>query len=118
MIRRPPRSTLFPYTTLFRSAVDYGNGRLLEPAQAAPPAIALALGLACSGQTGGLGLAEVFLQVHAGRPGRAFACKHDHAHVVTELQVVEHTHHLAVELGAHGVALFGAVEIHPRPAAT
>src|SRR3712207_7741829 len=23
MIRRPPRSTLFPYTTLFRSAVDY-----------------------------------------------------------------------------------------------
>src|SRR3712207_8364906 len=26
MIRRPPRSTLFPYTTLFRSAV--GRGRL------------------------------------------------------------------------------------------
>src|SRR2546430_8106703 len=23
MIRRPPRSTLFPYTTLFRSTVDY-----------------------------------------------------------------------------------------------
>src|SRR2546430_8358460 len=23
MIRRPPRSTLFPYTTLFRSATDY-----------------------------------------------------------------------------------------------
>src|SRR3712207_8744116 len=23
MIRRPPRSTLFPYTTLFRSAVDH-----------------------------------------------------------------------------------------------
>src|SRR5258707_3563249 len=23
MIRRPPRSTLFPYTTLFRSDVDY-----------------------------------------------------------------------------------------------
>src|SRR2546421_7167177 len=29
MIRRPPRSTLFPYTTLFRSA---------EPDDAAPPA--------------------------------------------------------------------------------
>src|SRR2546426_4309810 len=27
MIRRPPRSTLFPYTTLFRSARDH----LLEP---------------------------------------------------------------------------------------
>src|SRR5256885_9548928 len=24
MIRRPPRSTLFPYTTLFRSALDAG----------------------------------------------------------------------------------------------
>src|SRR3712207_6994852 len=24
MIRRPPRSTLFPYTTLFRSVVDLG----------------------------------------------------------------------------------------------
>src|SRR2546428_9537762 len=25
MIRRPPRSTLFPYTTLFRSSVDPGD---------------------------------------------------------------------------------------------
>src|SRR2546428_7439197 len=25
MIRRPPRSTLFPYTTLFRSPLDYGT---------------------------------------------------------------------------------------------
>src|SRR3712207_7971796 len=25
MIRRPPRSTLFPYTTLFRSSVDDGE---------------------------------------------------------------------------------------------
>src|SRR5258707_6305633 len=31
MIRRPPRSTLFPYTTLFRSRVDGDGGeRLLE----------------------------------------------------------------------------------------
>src|SRR3712207_8910356 len=27
MIRRPPRSTLFPYTTLFRSPVAGGGGR-------------------------------------------------------------------------------------------
>src|SRR3712207_7967052 len=27
MIRRPPRSTLFPYTTLFRSVVAQGRGR-------------------------------------------------------------------------------------------
>src|SRR5947209_12505777 len=25
MIRRPPRSTLFPYTTLFRSAAEHGS---------------------------------------------------------------------------------------------
>src|SRR2546422_7232005 len=30
MIRRPPRSTLFPYTTLFRSA-DYSDGSLPSP---------------------------------------------------------------------------------------
>src|SRR3712207_7763966 len=27
MIRRPPRSTLFPYTTLFRSALVLGGGK-------------------------------------------------------------------------------------------
>src|SRR3712207_7558283 len=27
MIRRPPRSTLFPYTTLFRSHADPDNGK-------------------------------------------------------------------------------------------
>src|SRR2546430_13176429 len=33
MIRRPPRSTLFPYTTLFRSKCDAGrfSGVLAEP---------------------------------------------------------------------------------------
>src|SRR5260221_13389092 len=33
MIRRPPRSTLFPYTTLFRSdgaAINHGKLRLIE----------------------------------------------------------------------------------------
>src|SRR5256885_9401981 len=30
MIRRPPRSTLFPYTTLFRSHRPAFSGRLLE----------------------------------------------------------------------------------------
>src|SRR5438105_12925011 len=28
MIRRPPRSTLFPYTTLFRSVLDAARGRM------------------------------------------------------------------------------------------
>src|SRR5256885_7601639 len=35
MIRRPPRSTLFPYTTLFRSGVSRGAGvPRLRPRQA------------------------------------------------------------------------------------
>src|SRR2546422_7203513 len=28
MIRRPPRSTLFPYTTLFRSVKTHGRGKI------------------------------------------------------------------------------------------
>src|SRR6201994_5038140 len=35
MIRRPPRSTLFPYTTLFRSSVERAEGRV-----AGKPAVA------------------------------------------------------------------------------
>src|SRR5260370_26492722 len=35
MIRRPPRSTLFPYTTLFRSLTDLGRATLLPPRPAA-----------------------------------------------------------------------------------
>src|SRR3712207_7552447 len=30
MIRRPPRSTLFPYTTLFRSIIVFKDGKLIE----------------------------------------------------------------------------------------
>src|SRR3712207_8869732 len=38
MIRRPPRSTLFPYTTLFRSAGhELLGGRALEPDHRKPP---------------------------------------------------------------------------------
>src|SRR5258708_31701324 len=38
MIRRPPRSTLFPYTTLFRSreAADDDVGHRMSPTGAAP----------------------------------------------------------------------------------
>src|SRR2546425_8110570 len=34
MIRRPPRSTLFPYTTLFRSPTDWINDRNFETPEA------------------------------------------------------------------------------------
>src|SRR5256886_10511490 len=34
MIRRPPRSTLFPYTTLFRSLFGFSNDvQILRPAE-------------------------------------------------------------------------------------
>src|SRR3712207_8065453 len=37
MIRRPPRSTLFPYTTLFRSSVGGGGGRAVAGDERADP---------------------------------------------------------------------------------
>src|SRR2546422_4786372 len=36
MIRRPPRSTLFPYTTLFRSAINLSILRSVTPAVMIP----------------------------------------------------------------------------------
>src|SRR3984885_11836127 len=36
MIRRPPRSTLFPYTTLFRSGRGHGRGDVPRRARGAP----------------------------------------------------------------------------------
>src|SRR5262245_66272303 len=37
MIRRPPRSTLFPYTTLFRSPARRGSGPGIAPGPGARP---------------------------------------------------------------------------------
>src|SRR4051794_41617106 len=37
MIRRPPRSTLFPYTTLFRSRSRHRDGRLARRAHRRQP---------------------------------------------------------------------------------
>src|SRR3712207_7770782 len=37
MIRRPPRSTLFPYTTLFRSETDHGRRAQAERRSARGP---------------------------------------------------------------------------------
>src|ERR1041385_9465568 len=33
MIRRPPRSTLFPYTTLFRSLIGFHGGQIFDEIQ-------------------------------------------------------------------------------------
>src|SRR5256886_11621535 len=54
MIRRPPRSTLFPYTTLFRSPLgpDPGSGRdrgRAVPRGSAPRLVATRLGARAAG---------------------------------------------------------------------
>src|SRR5688572_31822808 len=44
MLRRPPRSTLFPYTTLFRSPIEVNGseGQLIEPGHDMPVGIDIA----------------------------------------------------------------------------
>src|SRR2546427_5605487 len=42
MIRRPPRSTLFPYTTLFRSEANVVVPRIMEQRVALPPVLTIA----------------------------------------------------------------------------
>src|SRR5256885_8023781 len=44
MIRRPPRSTLFPYTTLFRSGLDLGAGTAVAFALGAGVGLLVAAG--------------------------------------------------------------------------
>src|SRR2546430_12644595 len=44
MIRRPPRSTLFPYTTLFRSAQCLRQAERIEAEREQPPALRAAAG--------------------------------------------------------------------------
>src|SRR3712207_7530450 len=70
MIRRPPRSTLFPYTTLFRSVVDY-----LERMDLAYAAADLALcrsGAVTVAELSAVGLPAVFrrLRIGNGEPRR------------------------------------------------
>src|SRR3712207_7561776 len=72
MIRRPPRSTLFPYTTLFRSCRDRPDQLDLRPRQVQRGAVE-ALGLVALGQPGeddgDLGV--------PGRPDRLLAQRRD-----------------------------------------
>src|SRR2546425_5987112 len=49
MIRRPPRSTLFPYTTLFRSRARGGRGILLSGVPGVPPGNVVILGAGTAG---------------------------------------------------------------------
>src|SRR5260221_7779218 len=66
MIRRPPRSTLFPYTTLFRSVlIGIPMARLVD---IYPRKIVLACGIAAIGGITALGgLAQSFSQLFGSR---------------------------------------------------
>src|SRR2546427_9740807 len=65
MIRRPPRSTLFPYTTLFRSLHNGGVGTVDREQLQADFVCQLAPGLTSEFKCGprGIGLALVLLQI-------------------------------------------------------
>src|SRR5256886_17281822 len=65
MIRRPPRSTLFPYTTLFRSALIAFRARLLE---GLPEAVELELGRGLDDESLGRGALDLPLEHPAWRP--------------------------------------------------
>src|SRR3712207_8136904 len=69
MIRRPPRSTLFPYTTLFRSGVG-GSGRQLRDRRTAP----CGAPVPCPGQLVVLPLLGALLDT--GSPGRGRSEEH------------------------------------------
>src|SRR5689334_23950221 len=51
MIRRPPRSTLFPYTTLFRSLALAKKKLMKKKAIASPPTVAVKGKSAASGES-------------------------------------------------------------------
>src|SRR3989441_2592741 len=53
MIRRPPRSTLFPYTTLFRSLTAKGHS--FEALAALIPGVGNAVGMLCMGRDARVG---------------------------------------------------------------
>src|SRR2546427_9463629 len=61
MIRRPPRSTLFPYTTLFRSPLP-STACLIQRNLKASRAIAFDLAAACSGFLYGLSVADLYVR--------------------------------------------------------
>src|SRR3712207_6960246 len=82
MIRRPPRSTLFPYTTLFRSHALQGAERVADGVALGPGAFDREVSLA-----------PVDARWQAG-DARAPHIVHEHRELVSERRSEEHTSEL------------------------
>src|SRR3712207_8428084 len=81
MIRRPPRSTLFPYTTLFRSDLEPERGPRLGRSRAGDVEGACSMGNSASpasenGSAFGPDLAEVFGPSHKDRKSTRLNSSH------------------------------------------
>src|ERR1035441_5014197 len=73
MIRRPPRSTLFPYTTLFRSnAVGADHGEFLLFERVEPTDINMSPDASSKAQSGKGGIRNAMIQVCPSRAADAF----------------------------------------------
>src|SRR3712207_5019176 len=57
MIRRPPRSTLFPYTTLFRSVAEKATGQVKRVVDGQVRGVVLDLAVNSASERGLLGIA-------------------------------------------------------------
>src|SRR3712207_8136746 len=66
MIRRPPRSTLFPYTTLFRSRAREGGGEEGQVSRHNLPVRRQLVVVVAAGGTSGLADAAAVLAHHVG----------------------------------------------------
>src|SRR5258708_33976149 len=93
MIRRPPRSTLFPYTTLFRS--QFGYGMLWSVLFTLPLMIGIQIVSARIGRVTGQGLAANIRQYYP----RSLL------YAVISLLLVANTITIAADLGAMAAAL-------------
>src|SRR2546430_3487334 len=81
MIRRPPRSTLFPYTTLFRSrffVVTEGLIEIVRPVGAAEESVALFRPGQFTGEVTMLSGRRGFGRVRAAEPGEVIEVDRDH----------------------------------------
>src|SRR3712207_7867227 len=82
MIRRPPRSTLFPYTTLFRSGSDTGEvrGHLRPETLLHTPADIEGLAACRSTRTVGTGQ-EIGAELHERRDRKSTRLNSSHANI-------------------------------------